>query len=447
MPDEAIPLLLKIIEDKSVTQEKVTYTQINLAEAFREKHEHKKGIDLLYAVLKKVDLSRYNYAYACNRMAALYNEWDNFPINHYDSVIKYSLQCLKIAKKDSLRNLEAASLNEISFVYRQQHEYHKAMEYCTKAYSIFANEGLNDNAINAAINMAGIFLSLNQPGKALTIIENASKLSSEEENRNLYLRLYLRMSDIYEKSGNYKEAFNLSSKIRKLQQDFYQDRHEVETSEMAAKYDLQLKEEEIKNINAEKKADRQQKTYLTIILSIVSLLFFLSILYFNLKQKNRLQKEQLIKHENEQLRLTIDARNEELLFKSKELTEAISNTISMNETLKSIKTQLKNGQTESSLIMIDGKLDTNLNWEQFHLMFNGIYPSFFNTLNHKLPTLTKNEMYLCAFLLMEMKTKEIANLMNISEVSVSKSRNRLRKKLEIENGSDITAFLKTLETN
>ena len=69
---------------------------------------------------------------------------------------------------------------------------------------------------------------------------------------------------------------------------------------------------------------------------------------------------------------------------------------------------------------------------------------FFKQIDEKFPTLTKHEKRICAFLVMGMTTSEIAHIMNITEASVSKNRNRLRKKLHLENGADISEFLKTL---
>ncbi|QGY44468.1 hypothetical protein GM418_12605 [Maribellus comscasis] len=213
---------------------------------------------------------------------------------------------------------------------------------------------------------------------------------------------------------------------------------------MSAKYDLQIKELQIKEIETSNKVVNQQKRYLTIILIIVIFIFFITLISFNLKRRNRIQKEKLIEQQNQQIKLTLETKEKELIYKNRELSKAISSTVSMNETLQSIKTLIKSDEKKEAIRAINSTLNKNLNWEKFQISFNEIHPHFLNHLNEKFPTLTQNEKRLCAFLRMDLKTSEIANLTNISETSVSKSRNRLRKKLGLESGSDIGSFLKDL---
>jgi len=441
-PDAAIPLLINLI-DSSNFDGTFIRANINLADAYRQKQETQKGIDLIYFTLKKYNLSDENRAFAYNRMAALYNEADSrlIPFGK-DSAIYYSELCINLTEKTGDKNLLASSQNEIAYVYRIKKDFHKSLEYCQKAYDNFIDLGLSENAINVAINLSGTYIDLHEYEKALKVNEQAFQLSSEEMNRNLYMRLYLNKSHVYQVMNDYKSAFEALRTAREMQKAFYEDRMKSQINEMSAKYDLQTKEFQIKEIETNQKISDQQKKYLSIILVIVVFTFIITLITISLKRKNSIQKEKLIEQENLQLRLTLEAREKELQYKNKELSEAISVTISKNETLKSIKLLLNPDVNNKAIKVINGTLNTNLNWEKFLVTFNEIYPAFFVHLNEKYPALTKNEQRLCAFLLMDMKTSEIANLMNISETSVSKNRNRLRKKLGLEGGSDITAFFK-----
>lgn len=439
-PDAAIPLLISLI-DSSRFDEIIIKANINLADAYRQKQESQKGIDLIYFTLRQYNLSDENLAFAYNRMAALYNESDNRQMPYgKDSAIYYSELCIELAEKTGDKNLLATSQNEIAYVYRMKKDFHKSLEYCKKAYDNFIEMGLNDNAINVAINLSGTYIDLHQYNKALEVNEEAFRLSSEGENKNLYMRLFLNEAHVYQMMEDYENAYEAVCKAREMQKAFYEDRIRIQINEMSAKYDLQLKEFQIKEIEADQKITNQQKRYLAIILVMVLFAFVITLITIFLKRKNSIQKEKLIEQENLQLRLTLEAKERELHYKNRELSEAISATISKNETLKSIKLLLNPDVNNKAIEVINGTLNTNLNWEKFLVTFNEIYPTFFVHLNEKYPALTKNEQRLCAFLLMDMKTSEIANLMNISETSVSKNRNRLRKKLGLGSSADITAF-------
>jgi len=440
-PDAAIPLLLSLLD--SCDFDATTFkANINLAEAYRQKREYDKGIDLIYFTLKRYDLSDKDNAFAYNRLAALYDEHDNQGIHGKDSAIRYSELSIELAEKIGDKNLLATSQNEIAFAYKVKHDLEKSVDYCQKAYNNFIEIGLNEYAINAAINLSEIYIDLHQYKKALEVNRQAFLLSSEEEYRNLYMRLYINKAHVYQMMEDYKNAFEAMSTAREMQKAFYDDRIRLQINEMSAKYDLQTKEFQIKEIENTRKISDQKRKYRSIILVITVLTFLIIILAIHLKRKNKIQKARLIEQENLQLKLSLETKEKELHYKNRELSEAISTTVSMNETLKSIKSHLNSEINGEAIKVINGNMYKNLNWEKFQISFNEIYPSFFNCLNEKYPGLTKNDKRLCAFLLMDMKTSEIANLMSISNDSVSKNRNRLRKKLDLENGSDITSFLK-----
>jgi len=440
-PDVVIPLLINLL-DSCNSDETIINANINLAEAYRQKKEFSKGIDLIYFTLKRYNLSDTDKAFAYNRLAALYDEHENRQLHGKDSAIHYSELCIKLAEKLGDENLLATSQNEIAYAYKIKHDLKKSVEFGQKAYDNFIEIGLDEYAINTAINLSGAYIDLHQYEKALEVNKQAFLLSSEEENRNLYMRLYLNKAHVYQMMEDYKNAFEAMGKARSMQKAFYEDRMKMQINEMSAKYDLQLKEFQIKEVETNRKISDQKSKYLSIIFVITVITFLIVLLTIQLKRKNKIHKAKLIEHENLQLKLSLETKDKELHYKNRELSEAISTTVSMNETLRSIKSHLNSEINGEAIKVINGNIYKNLNWEKFRISFNEIYPTFFNCLNEKYPTLTKNDKRLCAFLLMDMKTSEIANLMNISKDSVSKSRNRLRKKLGLKNGSDITSYLK-----
>ena len=70
-------------------------------------------------------------------------------------------------------------------------------------------------------------------------------------------------------------------------------------------------------------------------------------------------------------------------------------------------------------------------WENFTKHFDSVNSDFVVRLKEKYPTISSNEIKLCAYLRMNLSTKEIAQLMNISVRGVEISRYRLKKKLGI----------------
>ena len=80
-------------------------------------------------------------------------------------------------------------------------------------------------------------------------------------------------------------------------------------------------------------------------------------------------------------------------------------------------------------------------WNMFQSNFDRIHENFFRTLKEKFPDLTSGDLRLCALLRLNLPTKEIAKLMNISVRGVDAARYRLRKKLGLPPESSLTDFM------
>ncbi|MEX0636555.1 MAG: LuxR C-terminal-related transcriptional regulator, partial [Ferruginibacter sp.] len=84
-------------------------------------------------------------------------------------------------------------------------------------------------------------------------------------------------------------------------------------------------------------------------------------------------------------------------------------------------------------------------WENFTKHFDKVHSDFVVNLKDKHATVTGNEIKLCAYLRMNLSTKEIAQLMNISVRGVEISRYRLRKKLQIASEMNLFDYLMGLQ--
>ena len=207
--------------------------------------------------------------------------------------------------------------------------------------------------------------------------------------------------------------------------------------------------------------------YATIWAKIFYLLVFVSGLYFLyrwLKKKFRLQRA---KYEEEQKRLLyiheleinknesemVALRNEkleaEINYKNSELASSAMHLVKKGELLTKVKaelTQVMKGMDNAHAVAELKKMirtlsdDDNMDkeWENFTKHFDKVHSDFVVGLKEKHPTITGNEVKLCAYLRMNLSTKEIAQLMNISVRGVEISRYRLRKKLQLP--SDINLF-------
>lgn len=80
-------------------------------------------------------------------------------------------------------------------------------------------------------------------------------------------------------------------------------------------------------------------------------------------------------------------------------------------------------------------------WEQFAVHFDKVHSDFLVSLKSKCPNLTPGELKLCAYLRLNLSSKEIAQIMSITIKSVELSRHRLRKKLQIQPEVNLYIFM------
>jgi len=143
----------------------------------------------------------------------------------------------------------------------------------------------------------------------------------------------------------------------------------------------------------------------------------------------------------------------DLEFKNMELTTNVLYLLKKNEFISGISTKLKNinfdvtDKYENTIDRIISELDksiSNDNWEGFEVRFQEVHVGFYNHLSKDFPALTPNELRLCAFLRLNMTSKEIAEITFQSTESIRTARYRLRKKLNLEHEDNLIAFLTKL---
>jgi AraC family chitin signaling transcriptional activator len=139
------------------------------------------------------------------------------------------------------------------------------------------------------------------------------------------------------------------------------------------------------------------------------------------------QKE-IIQLKNSQLNSDIESKNRELAI-------ATMNMIKKNETLNSIKHELNKHDGDQNVTPVIRLIDKNINnaedWKFFEEAFNHADKDFFKKVKELHPLLTANDLRLCAYLRLNLSSKEIAPLLNISVRSVEIKRYRLRKKINL----------------
>ncbi|MEI7982109.1 MAG: triple tyrosine motif-containing protein, partial [Bacteroidota bacterium] len=170
-----------------------------------------------------------------------------------------------------------------------------------------------------------------------------------------------------------------------------------------------------------------------------------------LYREQKLKEEALIA-EKEMQRLRNETLHLEMIHKEKELANSTMLIIKKNNILNKLQSDLQDVKSTmsnevaknsiNSLIKrIDKEIDNEKQWKVFNLHIEQVYEELFKKLKERCPDLTPRELSLCAYLRMNISSKEIATLMNISARGVEISRYRIRKKLRLDREANLTEFM------
>nr|WP_298790688.1 triple tyrosine motif-containing protein [uncultured Allomuricauda sp.] len=174
--------------------------------------------------------------------------------------------------------------------------------------------------------------------------------------------------------------------------------------------------------------------------------------YYHKRQEKLIDKNQRemalakAKNEKEIIKLKNQQLKEEFKSKSNELAASTMSIIKKNELLSKVKEQLatsvENKDSVKSIItIIDKNLKQNDDWELFKEAFNNADRKFLKKLKNSHPSLSPNDIRLCAYLRLNLSSKEIAPMFNISPRSVEIKRYRLRKKMNLSHDDNLVDYI------
>jgi DNA-binding CsgD family transcriptional regulator len=171
----------------------------------------------------------------------------------------------------------------------------------------------------------------------------------------------------------------------------------------------------------------------------------------HIQRENQILFEKL-QAEKEVIRLKNEQLHKEMIAKDMELSNATFGIIQKNKLLIRLKNEIMkmmhkqtdgmvNAQFSNLLKRINREIDNKQQWKVFEAHFEAVHEDFLKRLKEQYPGLSPRELKLCAYLRLNISTKEIALLMNISPRGVEISRYRLRAKLGLKRKDSLVDFI------
>jgi len=390
-----------------------------------------------------------------------------------DKSLQYHLKSLKIKEEIGDKRGLFSSYQNLGVSYYTKGSYDKTLSYYLKSLNIaeemddkhgIATTYLNISALNIRLADSTAINETQRIEYLKKAIKNSSrsyKLAKETGSLPLVSEACNSLMNTYSKLGNYKRAIEFSE-IYIISKDSLFDKTKTkELAKIEAKYEYQKQTEidSLAHVNEIKIKDQvllrekevsKMKIITFVIIGSIILIVTLLIIYL---QRGRIKKNKMISQQEKQL-TNVNLKNKELEnknllseleYKHKEVVNFALHIAEKNDFLENLQKTLNasNDQIDPKTLkkLIAQNLSTEKDRAEFNANIESLNDSFFLKLGEKFPKLTKNDKRLCALLRLNLSSKEIASIQNISPNSVDVNRYRLRKKLDITTDEDLSNFL------
>ena len=285
--------------------------------------------------------------------------------------------------------------------------------------------------------------------KNYTLAEKLSKQSIiKAKNENIWYYLseaYLSLANIYEKQYDNTKALKYIKLGQACKDTIEAKSNFSKINDLQLKYESEKKEQQIELLRTKEKNYSFVRNILIVLLIILTLLLFSLWKLARFRKRDNIQKEELLLREKLVNSMRQEKHNSEIELKEQELTLLANQLATKNEMLNDLKTVLSSkGYSSDIITQFNNELTNEKYWEVFYLKFENAHPQFFSRLRQTFPEITSKDERLCAYLRINMTSKEIAQILNVTVAAVDKSRNRLRKKLALPAEVNLTEFMQNI---
>lgn len=349
----------------------------------------------------------------------------------------------KILEKSRIDNNQimlAQVYTNLGNVFRRKKEFDKALDYYHMSDSISDSLGMDIGKFINQINRSEVYLDMGQYKEAEQAILLAQKLSDKFNIPNFNVELFKLLSEIFEK--NDKTA--LSDKYFRM---YIQQKEKLggdQTKSYITEWELAKERERNLAINAEIKLKVERKSNQLYFISLLLLVVLVSgiALYLFQKKKN-VESQARLEKEKQKMSYELELKSKTLLADSlKSLTISSTKEVIFTELKKLIEELPKSHQSKFTKLLLDLKSETNTSFlDEFETRFTGVYDEFFDKLNKISSEISPTELKLCALMKLNLSTKEIAVLTNRTVGTIDNARSSIRKKLNLDDSSNLQQFL------
>ncbi len=400
----------------------------------------------------------HTYFQILGAIAGVYNN-----MNMADSALYFYKISLSAVRKSGNQLALAKTLTNIGECYINQGDYQQAIHSFREAKSIYAKVDAPKYCCFINLSFGHIYLATNSLDSSEIYLKKALECSFSIDYVSVYERALKTLYGLYETKGDFHSALTYYKKYNTYYDSIRSADIQLRLAELETKYETEKKEQEILKMKHEQEIHKTRETALTAGIAGIIIIFLLIIIgIWQKRRKDKLihkQKELMYVQEQkladaalEKSKLKEEELQQTLVYKSRQLSSHALHMMQKNSLLQEIQEELKGlsehaeekGDVKRINFLLNQSLRSDKDWDVFKLYFDEINPNFFNQLKDINPELTSNDLRLSALIQLNMNSKEMASVLNISPNSIKSARYRLKKKLALDAEADLEHFIRNL---
>lgn len=411
------------------------------------------------------DQSHRYYQYATKLLDTNSLDWHRLQINYsrllfleekYDSAIALL--------REPIEALQGQGGDEglLAVAWLNMGSYHAALNRRDSAYacyqkslSFLGEDGNKNLRVLLYENIGNYFRYRKEYAQARSEYQKARQIALADSNFSSYASIAYELSVLYSEQGMLDSSYYYLNEYNQL---VYRVQQPMNMESQKNYVNMVMELSQSRSQLAERSVRLKNKQMVILGVTAVGIIVTVILLWLVAMERRRRSRQTLLLKEIERQELANQLENEKEIRRLQEekteqkIRELTSYTLLLsnkNNVLRSVKEtalKAKEEKDESGFDKIKRLIDTNLNmdsdyWEQFVGHFVQVAPHFFENLKQYCPHLTPNETKLCAYIRIGLSSKQIAQLLNLSQESVNKNRYRLRKKLNLEKDMDLDELI------
>lgn len=374
----------------------------------------------------------------------------------FDKAELYFTKAMQYLNADKFTNT-ATLLNNLSIIARENGDLDKAFDLTKQAIEIWKDNDYPRGLVQSYNNLGNCYFDIGDTKNALEYYNLALNISMENAYGGSAIIALEQLATVYNQIGRYKLAYENHLKFKQLSDSLLN----LEKVQMVTQLELQDKFDQRLNnarlLQQKREAEQKRRELIFGLIAAVSIMSLIILVLLYSLQRSKSTRLKLSAEKNKLKRITLEQEKnileEELEFKNKELATNVMYMVKKNELITQISEKLikfkiafkkeNQGIIEEIIKELQSTTEEDI-WTEFEIRFQQVHNDFYEKLNEKIPNLSANEKKLCAFLRLNMSTKEISAITYQSINSITVARSRLRKKLELESDESLISFLESM---